>query len=159
MTVGRILPSGWPCTRRNGSKTYPVELLHQGTAVLSTDYQSQDLRAIESLRKHANTLHKLRDWHAILTAVARELPEKASAPWIPVGQRLSAYTITRREYLWYPWLLKGEPCSIEGDPNVGKTAVLIKLLAHLTSGTALPDAVSRAPPRGLRARNRRPLYQ
>ena len=124
--------------RKNGHRTYPVELLHQGDSLLSTDCNLRDLRTIENLRTHADTLHKHPDWHAILTAVARELPEKARAPWTPVGQPLSAYTISRREYLWYPWLLKGEPCSIEGDPNVGKTAVLIKLLAHLTSGTRFP---------------------
>jgi putative DNA primase/helicase len=124
--------------QKNGHKTYPVELLHQGTPILSTDCNLRDLRTIENLRTHADALHKHPDWHAILTAVARELPEQAHVPWIPVGQPLSAYTITRREYLWYPWLLKGEPCSIEGDPNVGKTALLIKLLAHLTTGRAFP---------------------
>ena len=72
--------------RKNGHKTYPVELLHQGSALLSTDCNLRDLRTIENLRTHADTLHKHPDWHAILTAVARELPEKASAPWIPVGQ-------------------------------------------------------------------------
>jgi AAA domain len=125
--------------RKNGHRTYPVELLHQGIPLLSTDTNLRDLRAIENLRTHADALHKHPDWHAMLTAVARELPEKASTPWIPVSQRLSAYTISRREYLWYPWLLKGEPCSLEGDPNVGKTAVLIKLLAHLTTGRKFPS--------------------
>jgi hypothetical protein len=123
---------------RNGTKKCPVELLYQGRSVLSTDSNLRELRDIESLLKHAGTRQKDIDWHEILTAVASELPEKARAPWTPVGQPLSVYTIKRREYLWYPWLLKAEPCSIEGDPNVGKTSVLIKILAHLTSGTAFP---------------------
>ena len=131
--------------QRNGSKTYPVEVLHQEAAILSTDTNLRDLRAIEGLYKYANTVHKRDDWLDILTAVAQALPAKARAPWTPVGQPLSAYTISRREYLWYPWLLKGEPCSIEGDPNVGKTAVLIKLLAHLTSGTAFPTLCAERP--------------
>ena len=131
--------------RKNGHRTYPVELLHQGTALLSTDCNLRDLRTIENLRTHADALHKHPDWHAMLTAVARELPEKASAPWIPVGQPLSAYTITRREYFWYPWLLKGEPCAVEGDPNVGKTSVLIKLLTHLTTGSKFPTLFPERP--------------
>ena len=61
------------------------------------------------------------------------------------ASRLSAYTITRREYLWYPWLLKGEPCSLEGDPNVGKTSVLIKLLTYLTTGQAFPTLFPERP--------------
>jgi AAA domain len=124
--------------QRNGSKTYPVEVLHQDTAIISIDTNLRDQHAIEGLYKYANTVHKRDDWLAILTAVARELPAKARAPWTPVSQPLSAYTISRREYLWYPWLLTGEPCSVEGDPNVGKTSLLIKMLAHLTTGHAFP---------------------
>ena len=131
--------------QRNGGKTYPVEVLHQDTALASTDCDLRNLHAIESLYKYVNTVHKLDDWLSILTAVAKALPAKARTPWTPVGQPLSAYTISRREYLWYPWLLKGEPCSIEGDPNVGKTAVLIKLLAHLTSGTRFPTLCADQP--------------
>ena len=124
--------------RKNGHRTYPVELLHQGTPLLATDCNLRDLRTIENLRTHADALHKHPDWHAILTAVARELPEKARAPWTAVSEALSTYTITRRNYLWYPWLLSGEPCSLEGDPNVGKTSLLMLLIAHLTSGRRFP---------------------
>jgi hypothetical protein len=131
--------------RKNGHKTYPVQLLHQGTPLLGTDTNLRDLGAIERLRTHADALHKDPDWHAIFMAVVEKLPETAQAPWTPVGQPLSAYTITRREYLWYPWLLKGEPCSLEGDPNVGKTAVLLLLLAHLTTGTPFPTLFPERP--------------
>ena len=128
--------------RRNGTHKCPVEVLHQGATVLSTDTNLRDLRDIENVLKHVKGLLgkyvSPQDMHIILTTVASALPETAHAPWSPLGQPLSAYAITRRDYLWYPWLLKGEPCSLEGDPNVGKTAVLIKLLAHLTSGTHFP---------------------
>jgi RecA-family ATPase len=124
--------------RRNGTKKCPVELLYHGASVLATDTNLRELRDIESLLKHANTVHKHDDWHAILTAVARELPEQSQEPSTFVVKSLDAYTIERKEYLWYPVLPKGEPCSIEGDPGSGKSAVLIKLLSHLTSGTRFP---------------------
>jgi hypothetical protein len=124
--------------RRNGTKKCPVELLHQGTPLLATDSNLRDLRDIETLFKHASTLLKHVNWHAILTAVAKALPDKAPKPWTPVSKPLSAFTIERKKYLWYPWIPQGEPISIEGDPNAGKTAVLVKLLCHLTSGQRFP---------------------
>jgi hypothetical protein len=97
--------------QRNGTKRCPVELLYQNMAVLATDSNLRDLRDIESLFKHATTRQGGVDWHAVLTAVAKELPEKAQAPWTPVSVPLSAYSVERKEYLWYPGIPKGEPTS------------------------------------------------
>jgi len=124
--------------RRNGTKKCPVELLYQGSSVLATDSNLRELRDIESLFKHATTRQKAVDWHDILTAVAKELPEKAQAPWTPVAKSLDTYTVERKEYHWYPAIPKGEPVSLEGDPGSGKSALLIKLICHLTSGTRFP---------------------
>jgi putative DNA primase/helicase len=124
--------------QRNGTKRCPVELLYQNMAVLATDSNLRDLRDIESLFKHATTRQGGVDWHAVLTAVAKELPEKAQAPWTPVSVPLSAYSVERKEYLWYPGIPKGEPTSLEGDPGVGKSAFLVKLMCHLTTGTPFP---------------------
>jgi hypothetical protein len=131
--------------RRNGTKRCPVELLHQGTPLLATDSDLRNLRDIESLLRHATTLLSSVPWHEILTAVAKALPDKVQAPWTPVGKSLSKYTIERKTYLWYPWIPQGEPMSIEGDPNVGKTSLLIKILAHLTSGKAFPTLFAEHP--------------
>src|SRR5262249_3062567 len=43
-----------------------------------------------------------------------------------------------KDYWWYPALPKGEPVGLGGDPGVGKSATLVKLLCHLTSGTRFP---------------------
>jgi hypothetical protein len=130
--------------QRNGTRKCPVELLHEGRTILSTDADLRTLRDIESLFRHASTLLKdvptLKDvpWLDILTAVAKKLPKEAPKPWTPVTLPLSAHAIERRAYWWYPWLPQGEPVSIEGDPNAGKTAVMIKICAHLTSGQRFP---------------------
>jgi hypothetical protein len=124
--------------RRNGTKKCPVELLHQADLVLATDSDLRQLRDVETLNKHANTLRTGPPWHEILTAVAADLPEHAPVAWEPVSHPLSSYAIAPKTYLWYPWLSKGEPTSLEGDPNAGKTAILMKIIAHLTSGRRFP---------------------
>jgi RecA-family ATPase len=124
--------------RRNGTKRCPVELVYKNEPLLATDSNLRDLRDIESLLKHASSLLKDVPWHEILTAVARILPEHSQAPWTVVGNPLSAYAMERKLYVWYPVLPKGEPVSLEGDPGMGKSAVLVKLISHLTSGTAFP---------------------
>jgi hypothetical protein len=124
--------------RRNGTKKCPVELLYQGSSVLAIDSNLRELRDIESLLKHATTRQKAVDWHEILTTVAKELPEKAQAPWTPVAKSLDTYVVERKEYLWYPAIPNGEPLSLEGDPGSGKSALLIKLICHVTTGTRFP---------------------
>src|SRR5262249_17423994 len=88
------------------------------------------------LHDHAN----LKDvpWLKLFTAVAKLLPKDARKPWTPVSRSLAAFPIEAREYWWYPWIFKGGAVSLEGDPNAGKTAVLIKIIAHLTSGERFP---------------------
>jgi hypothetical protein len=124
--------------RRNGSKKYPVELLYKGNAVLPTDANLRELRDIQALAQHANELAKHPDWYPMLVSVAGELPETAETPWTPVVKTLSDYAFARKRYLWFPVLPEAEPVSIEGDPGCGKSAVVIKLICHLTTGTAFP---------------------
>ena len=51
---------------------------------------------------------------------------------------LSDYAFERKRYLWFPVLPEAEPVSIEGDPGCGKSAIVIKMICHLTTGTAFP---------------------
>jgi len=124
--------------RRNGTKKCPIALLHQGDMILATDSNLRDLRDVEALQKHAGVLRQGPNWHEILTAVAAALPEHAATVWEPISRPLSQYAVERKTYLWYPSLPQGEPVSLEGDPGSGKSATLIKLLCHLTSGQRFP---------------------
>jgi RecA-family ATPase len=131
--------------RRNGTKKCPVEILHQGGVILATDCNLRELRDLENLQKHAGTLRNGPAWHEILTAVAAELPDADPTPWDPVSAPLSSFTIRPKAYLWYPLIPKAEPTSLEGDPNVGKSATLIKVFCHLTSGKRFPTLFSERP--------------
>ena len=124
--------------RRNGTKKCPVELLHQNTSVIATDSNLRELRDIESLLKHATTRCPGVDWHDVLTEIAKALPPKAEMPWTPVAKGLDGYIVQRKDYLWYPGFPKGEPVSLEGDPGAGKSALLIKIVCHITRGHAFP---------------------
>jgi hypothetical protein len=81
------------------------------------------------------------------SAVDRHLQASGApqAPWDPVSAPLSSYTIRRKAYLWYPLLPTAEPTSLEGDPSVGKSATLIKLVCHLTSGQRFPTLFAEHP--------------
>jgi putative DNA primase/helicase len=89
----------------------------------------------------------------VLTEIAKLLPAKADIPWEPVLTPLSAYTIERKEYLWYPFLTRGEPNSIEGDPATGKSALMVKVICHLTTGTPFPTLFAERPEHAFAPRN------
>jgi AAA domain len=80
-------------------------------------------------------------------AVDRQLQVDGSpqARWDPVSAPLSSFTIRRKQYVWYPLIPEAEPTSLEGGPNVGKSATLIKLFCHLTSGTRFPTLFAERP--------------
>jgi hypothetical protein len=130
---------------RNGTKKCPVELLYKDTSVIKTHSNLHDLRDIESLLKHANTLQAGVPWHEILTAVARELPDKAPTTSGATRQlrvtRLSTVWPERVRHLWKPYLPLGRPVAVEGDPGIGKSSLVAKIIAHLTSGQAFPNVL------------------
>ena len=74
----------------------------------------------------------------MLVSVAKKLSEQAEVPWTSVVKTLSDYAFERKRYLWFPVLPEAEPVSIEGDPGCGKSAIVIKMICHLTTGTAFP---------------------
>jgi hypothetical protein len=59
--------------------------------------------------------------------------------------QLSTVKPTRVDFFWKPFLPKGRPVSLEGDPGVGKSALVAKLFAHLTTGRAFPNVLKGAP--------------
>ena len=131
--------------QRNGTKRCPVELLHQGEVFLATESDLGNLRDIETLFKHASEFSKDVPWHQLFTAIGKVLPKQALKPWASVVQSLEAYTMERKEHLWYPGLPKGEPVGLDGDPGVGKSALLVKLMAHLTTGHPFPTLFPERP--------------
>jgi hypothetical protein len=80
--------------KRNGTKKCPVELLYQGTSILSTDANVRELRDIQTLAQHANERHKHADWYDLLVEVAKKVLEQDQAP-----ARMPAVRISARELL------------------------------------------------------------
>jgi hypothetical protein len=60
--------------------------------------------------------------------------------------QLSTVRPERVEFLWKPFLPKGRPVAIEGDPGVGKSALVAKIIAHVTTGKAFPTVLDDTPP-------------
>jgi hypothetical protein len=80
-----------------------------------------------------------------LTAVAKELLDKAQATAAPARHirvtRLSGVSPERVHWLWEPYLPLGRPVAIEGDPGIGKSSLVAKIIAHLTSGQTFPNVL------------------
>jgi len=81
--------------------------------------------------------------------VAGETPKKPSTgdisvellDFTPVVKPISEYESQEINWLWYPYIPKGGITILDGDPGVGKTYLSLALVAHLSSGQALPGEV------------------
>jgi hypothetical protein len=120
---------------------YPVKVLYGTQQVGSGTVDLADLNDRERL--HAECSHldgQVGNWLAYLMHVSDAITTRMQAD---AGKRLqvvqlSTVTPERVEFLWKPFLPKGRPVAIEGDPGVGKSGLVMKLIAHLTAGKAFP---------------------
>jgi hypothetical protein len=55
--------------------------------------------------------------------------------------KLSEVQPERVHWLWQPHLPLGRPVALEGDPGVGKSSLIAKIAAHLTSGQTFPNVL------------------
>lgn len=73
-------------------------------------------------------------------------PAQADLRTLDVRQ-LSQVAPERVEWLWKPLLPLGRPVSLEGNPGVGKSNMVLKIAAHLTTGMPFPTLLQGMPPR------------
>jgi hypothetical protein len=124
--------------RRQGPRHCPVELWYQADKLVAIDANLRLLRDLTTLAQLAKTLADTPPWLDILSAIGKDLPAHVEGVWDPVVTTLADYTIVPKEYLWYPVIPKAEPVAIGGDPGVGKSVTVVRLISHLTTGTAFP---------------------
>lgn len=87
-------------------------------------------------------------WLTRFVEVAAALQEYGAAVDVrqPEVRKLSDVAAERVEWLWKPLLPVGRPVSLEGNPGIGKSNVVLKIAAHLTTGRAFPTVLEAMPP-------------
>ena len=63
-----------------------------------------------------------------------------------ISVKISDVEPSNIEYIWKPTIPRARPVAIEGYPGVGKTALIMKIIAHATTGMAFPNLLDNEPP-------------
>ncbi len=53
---------------------------------------------------------------------------------------MSDIAVEEIKWLWYPFIPYGKVTIVQGDPGEGKTTVMLRIIALLTTGSAFPDS-------------------
>jgi hypothetical protein len=141
-----IVEVQWHKVTRRGK--YPVRVLFQGNVVSQGTVDLQDLADRERLHAHCQHLDGKVNWLQRFLQVVEELstaPERILDRTLTVTQ-LSTVVPERVEFWWRPFLPKGRPVALEGDPDIGKSSLVLKLTAHLTTGQPFPTVLDGVPP-------------
>jgi AAA domain len=62
---------------------------------------------------------------------------------------LGTVTTTSVRWLWPGWLPRGKLVVLDGDPDAGKSTMMLDLAARLTTGRSMPDGAVAQPPGGV----------
>jgi AAA domain len=124
----------------NKAGRYPVITRYRGAQINKATVDLLNLKDRADAEAHCRALDGQINWLQRFQHVAELLPTRVdtSASWELVTTTLSTVRPRRVEFYWRPFIPKGRPVSLEGDPGVGKSALIAKLMAHLTSGRAFP---------------------
>jgi hypothetical protein len=140
-----------------------VTARHGGTALHTARFELLNQWEQETFHQrcvsvNSNTV----DWQSRLQSALPSIRELAVGP---NGQAtagaarqlrvtsLAAVMPERVHWLWKPYLPLGRPVGLEGDPGVGKSSLVAKITAHLTTGQPFPNVIHGQAPQPVSACN------
>lgn len=133
---------------------YPVKVLCGAQQVGSGIVDVTDLN--DRQRLNAECIHldgQIGDYLGYLmraSDVITELQHAGATKRLQVVP-LSTVTPERVHWLWKPYLPLGRPVALEGDPGIGKSSLVAKIITHLTSGQPFPNVLEEQTPQPLPA--------
>ena len=134
------------CTLHKVSRgRYPVTVTFQGTAVTQGTVDMLNLADRERVQAHCRHLDGQVNWLQRFVVVAQDLSALDGPRRTIETIQLSSVTPARVDCWWKPYIPKGRAVALDGDPGAGKSTLVVKIMAHLTSGTAFPNLYDYAP--------------
>ena len=132
-----------------------VKVTYQATLINTTHVDLLSLLDRERLHAHCSAEEDKVEWLQRFMLVADDLStRKTDTPArILTITWLSTVQPARVEYLWKPYLPQGRPVGLVGDPGVGKSALVMKIAAHVTTGLAFPSLIDGVIPHDFPPRN------
>ena len=125
---------------------YPVTVKFHDAVVGHGTVDMLNLADRERLQAHCRHLDGAVNWLERFVEVSQDLSALDGPQRTLEVTQLSTVRPERVDFWWKPYLPKGRPVALEGDPGVGKSALVLKLVAHLTTGTAFPNLYDYLPP-------------
>ncbi len=124
----------------NKAGRYPVVTSYKGTQINKATVDLLNLKDRADIDAHCRALDGQVNWLQRFQHIAELLPTRVdpSTSWELVITTLSTVKPRRVAFHWKPFLPRGRPVSLEGDPGIGKSALIAKVMAHLTTGRAFP---------------------
>jgi hypothetical protein len=96
---------------------------------------------VTSARKHGN-------YHNLLSELPSMLPKTLNVPsngqtgkHVPVANCVTLAAVETKpvEWLWPGWIPLGKMAMLDGDPDLGKSTLLLDLAARVSTNAAMPD--------------------
>ncbi len=85
----------------------------------------------------------------IAKSIAKYAPEAINAQTLSRAARvldLEKVTVEKVEWLWRNWIALGKIAILDGDPDLGKSTLLLDIAARVSRGWAMPDGSAGNPP-------------